>query len=244
MKSSDNATSKIRLQVFLSRNGVCSRRKAMDLIKEGKVILNGHVCREPSTPVRPGKDHVSVDNKKIKDKKYTYVLLNKPPGFTTTRADRHAPKTVMDLLPHKFRHLSPAGRLDKDTEGLLLLTNDGDTAYQLTHPKFNVDKTYFVRLLGRLSREGQKKVESGVYIDGIKTSPATIGHVRLLKNQTELKITIHEGRKRQVRFMFAKVGHRVIYLKRLSQGPLSLGSLKKGMWRLLTKQEIEQLQAI
>lgn len=244
MKYSDKDPSKIRLQVFLSRNDVCSRRRAFDIIKEGRVILNGQTCREPSTPVDPKVDHVSLDDKKIKRRKYEYILLNKPAGYTTTRADRYAKKTVIDLLPRRFQHLSPAGRLDKDTEGLLLLTNDGDIAYQLTHPKFNVDKVYFVRILGRLAMDQRKQVERGVYIDGKKTSPAKIKNVRALKSQTECMITLHEGRKRQIRYMFAKVGCKVIYLKRLSQGPITLGPLKKGMYRTLTKQEINKLQKI
>jgi 23S rRNA pseudouridine2605 synthase len=235
MKSSDKDPTKLRLQVFLSRNGVCSRRRAFDIIKEGRVVLNGQICQEPSTP---------VDDKKIKAKKYDYILLNKPSGYTTTTADRHAQKTVIDLLPRKFRHLSPVGRLDKDTEGLLLLTNDGDVAYQLTHPKFNVDKTYFVRILGRLAIDQIRQVEGGVYIDNKKTSPAKIKNIRFLKNQTELMITIHEGRKRQIRYMFAKVGCKVIYLKRLNQGPLTLGPLKKGAFRALTRLEIEKLQEL
>ena len=244
MKLSDKNPNKIRLQVFLSHNGVCSRRRALDIIKEGRVVLNGKICQEPSTPVDPSRDHVSVDDKKIKSKKYDYVLLNKPTGYTTTKSDQHAKKTVIDLLPQKFRHLSPVGRLDKDTEGLLLLTNDGDVAYQLTHPKFNVDKVYFVRILGRLGLDQKKLVQSGVYIDGKKTFPAKIRNVRPLKSQTELMITVHEGRKRQIRYMFAKVGCRVIYLKRLNQGPLTLGSLKKGMCRTLTKKEIMELQKL
>jgi len=244
MKSSDKDPNKLRLQVFLSRNGVCSRRRAFDIIKEGHVVLNGQICLEPSTPVNPSRDHVSVDDKKIKGRKYDYVLLNKPAGYTTTRADQHAQKTVIGLLPRKFKHLSPVGRLDKDTEGLLLLTNDGDVAYQLTHPKFNVDKTYFVRILGRLAMDQKKQVESGVYIDKKKTSPAKIKNIRPSKNQTELMITIHEGRKRQIRYMFAKVGCRVVYLKRLIQGPLTLGPLRKGICRTLTKLEIEKLQKL
>jgi len=244
MKPLDKDPTKLRLQVFLSRNGVCSRRQALDIIKGGDVTLNGKVCREPSTPVRPGRDHVSVDGKKIKEKSYDYILLNKPSGYTTTKSDRFAEKTVLDLLPRKFGHLSPVGRLDRDTEGLLLLTNDGDTAYQLTHPKFDVDKTYFVRLSGRMDMDKKARVEGGVYIDGKRTLPAKIKNVRCSKNLTELMITVHEGRKRQIRFMFAKVGHRVIYLKRLVQGPLTLGPLKKGTWRLLNGKEIESLKKL
>jgi len=244
MKPSDKDPFKLRLQVYLSRNGICSRRKAFDIIQEGRVILNGKICREPSTPVDPQRDHVSVDSKKIKRKPYEYVLINKPSGYTTTKSDVHAQKTVLQLIPKKFQHLSPVGRLDKDSEGLLLLTNDGDIAFCLTHPKFNIDKNYFVRILGRLDMESKKKMERGVMIDGKKTAPAQIKGVRLLKDKTELSITIHEGRKRQIRYMFAKLGHRVIYLKRLKQGPLVLGPLKKGAWRLLNKVEIDSVKKI
>jgi len=235
---------KIRLQVFLSRNGICSRRRAFDIIKEGHVRLNGQICLEPSTPVDLVRDHVFVDGKRIKSKTYDYIMLNKPAGFVTTKTDKYAEKTVLDILPKKYKHVSPVGRLDKDTEGLLLLTNDGDVAQQLTHPKYNIDKTYFVRLLGRMEMQKKILVENGVYIDGKRTHPAKIQNVKYLKNQTELMITIHEGRKRQIRYMFSKVGQRVIYLKRLRQGPLMLGPLKKGMWRLLTKQEIDKVRAI
>ena len=244
MKSSDKDLNQLRLQVFLSRNGVCSRRKALEIIKEGEITLNGKVCREPSTLVNIHSDYVALEGKTVRNKSYDYVLLNKPAGHTTTKSDPFAQKTVLQLLPRKYQHLSPAGRLDKDTEGLLLFTNDGDLAYQMTHPKHQMDKTYFVRILGRMDMEKKKKVESGVYIDGKKTSPAKIKNIRFFKTSTELMITIHEGRKRQIRYMFAKVGHRVSYLKRLSQGSLSLGTLKKGMWRVLTKKEIEGIKAL
>lgn len=244
MKPSDKDPNKIRLQVFLSHNGVCSRREALNIIKDRRVTVNGRVCWEPSTPVNPDKDHVSLDGKRIKTKTYAYILLNKPTGFTTTKADRYAKNTVLDLLPRKYHHLSPVGRLDRDTEGLLLLTNDGDVAYQLTHPKFNVDKTYFARVEGRLEIEKKARLERGVFIDGKRTAPAKIKKGRFLKGQTELTITIHEGRKRQIRIMFAKMKHRVTYLKRLVQGPLILGPLKKGEWRLLKREEIESIKNI
>ena len=159
----------------------------------------------------------------------------------TTKSDRHAEKTILDLLPRKFYHLSPVGRLDRNTEGLLLLTNDGDTAYCLTHPKFNIEKTYFVCIRGKLLPDKKNRLERGVMIEGKKTAPAKIKNVRILKDKTELMIMIHEGRKRQIRIMFAKSGHKVIYLKRLVQGPLILGALKKGNWRLLNRQEIDRV---
>jgi len=244
MKSSDKNPTKLRLQVFLSRNGVCSRRRAFDIIKEGRVKLNGSVCREPSTPVNFNKDRIVVDQKEVKGHAYDYIILNKPSGYTTTKSDRFAQKLVLDLLPRKFHHLSPVGRLDKDTEGLLLLTNDGDAAYRLTHPKFNIDKTYFVRISGQLESGPKNQVIGGVFIDGRKTAPAKIQNTKALKDKTELTITIHEGRKRQIRLMFIKIGHKVIYLKRVKQGPLVLGCLKKGMWRSLNRNEIDQVKKL
>lgn len=244
MKPSDKDPNKLRLQVFLSRNGVCSRRQAMDIIKAGRVRYNGQICREPSTSVDPGKDHVFVDGKRVQGKQYEYILLNKPSGYTTTKSDRHAQKTILNLLPRKYHHLSPAGRLDKETEGLLLLTNDGDVAYKLTHPKFNIDKTYFVRIRGRLLPDEKNRLEKGIVIEGKKTAPGRIKNVKTYKDKTELMMVIHEGRKRQVRMMFATTGHTVIYLKRLDQGPLSLGALKKGSWRLLSRREVDRITKI
>lgn len=231
----------IRLQVFLSRNGVCSRRDALKVVQGGRVEVNGRIVREPSTPVTAGKDKIFVDGKIVKGKPYAYILLNKPAGFVTTKADRFAERTVFDLLPTQFRYLSPAGRLDKDTEGLLFLTNDGDAAFRLTHPRFNVEKVYFVKILGKLDARNKGKIEKGVFLDGKKTSPSKIKNIKLLKEQTVLTITIHEGRKRQVRRMFASAGHKVVYLKRISHGPLLLGPLATGRWRALNKKEISVL---
>jgi len=138
--------------------------------------------------------------------------------------------------------LAPVGRLDKDTEGVLLLTNDGDVAYKLTHPKFNIDKTYQVKILGRLSGRNKKNLRYGVIIEGKKTAPAKIDDVKIQQDQSEFFMTIHEGRKRQIRLMLDCVGHKVIFLKRVSQGPLMLGSLKVGQWRPLSKKEIDQLK--
>jgi len=239
-----SANDKIRLQVFLSHSGVCSRRKAMDLVFTGHVSLNDVVCREPSTPVDPQNDIVSVDGRVIKVKQYQYVLLNKPQGYVTTVEDSHAAKKVMELLPPLFQHLNPVGRLDKETEGLLLFTNDGDVAYHLTHPRFDVEKTYLVQIEGRLTEDEKDKLESGVFVDGEKTAPAKIKDVRFDGNTTRLSITIHEGRKRQIRYMFLRFHHKVVFLKRIIQGPLKLGDLKSGQYRPLTPHEIAALKAI
>ena len=235
---------KIRLQVFLSHAGVCSRRKAMDWIKAGRVKVNGRLECEPSTLIDARSDKIEVDNRLVEDKAFTYLLLHKPAGYVTTKADRFAGKTVLDLVPLKFQHLVPAGRLDKDTEGLLLLTNDGDVVYALTHPRHNVDKTYDVRILGRLDESTKDRLERGIVLDGKKTAPAKISGVKFLDRGSAFSMTIHEGRKRQIRLMLAQTGHDVIYLKRISQGPLHLGDLKVGQWRHLDENEVRELKKI
>lgn len=232
----------LRLNVFLAHQGVCSRRKAMDVIAGGHVSVNGRVVREPSTPVDPIKDRVSVDGKNVAKKAYEYIMLNKPVDYVTTREDRFAQKTVLDLLPSELRHLNPVGRLDKNTEGLLIMTNDGELANQLTHPRYDVDKTYVVQIQKKLSPEDQKKLEVGVMVEGEKTAPAKITELKLLKNGCEFSITIHEGRKRQIRLMLAEVGHYVTFLKRIQQGPLALGTLQTGKFRVLTPAEITALK--
>ena len=227
-----------RLQVFLSHNGVCSRRQAMDIIKAGRVAVNGQEEREPSRPIDPSKDKVSVDGKDILFQNYQYILLNKPKGYVCTKAEFKGERSILELLPAELRYLSPVGRLDKDTEGLLLLTNDGDLAFRLTHPKFNVDKTYVVRVTGKLKEEDKVKLERGIVVEDRKTAPAKIESVKFLTNQSEFLMTIHEGRKRQIRIMLGTLKYPVVYLKRISQGPLVLGDLAPGTWRVLTLDEI------
>jgi 23S rRNA pseudouridine2605 synthase len=233
----------MRLQVFLSHNGVCSRREAMAIIQSGRVKVNGQVVKEPSTDVT-GDENITVNGKKIVVQKYTYIMLHKPPGYTTTKDDPHADKTILDLLPKNLHYLSPVGRLDRDSEGLLLLTNDGSWAFRLTHPKFHLDKAYIVKAKGKLSLPNQKKLEGGVTIEDEKTAPCRIAEVRYNDADTEFKITIHEGKKRQIRRMLWAIGQRVFFLKRISIGPLNLGSLEIGQWRPLTPQEIEGLKKI
>ena len=148
----------------------------------------------------------------------------------------------MDLLPDNLRRLSPVGRLDKDTEGLLLLTNDGTLANRLMHPRYDTPKTYFVRVKGNLLKDEIRRLQKGVRLDDFKTAPVQITRVIEKNNETEFCITLHEGKKRQIRLMLQSVGHRVVFLKRLSQGPLLLGTLKSGKWRDLTPEEIKALK--
>ena len=215
----------------------------MGIIQSGCVKVNGRVEKEPSTDVT-GSEEITVHGKKVCVQRYTYIMLHKPPGYTTTKDDPHADKTILDLLPKELHYLSPVGRLDRDSEGLLLLTNDGSWAFQLTHPKFHLDKTYVVRAKGKLNSQNQKKLQEGVVIENEKTAPCCISQVRYNGPECEFQISIHEGKKRQIRQMLWSVGHRVFFLKRISVGPLNLGALKIGQWRLLTQEETEGLKKI
>lgn len=233
----------MRLQVFLSHNGVCSRREAMTIIQTGCVRVNGETVQEPSYDVK-GDENITVHGRKVEVKHYAYIMLHKPPGYTTTKDDPHALKTILDLLPKNLHHLSPVGRLDRDSEGLLLLTNDGTWAFHLTHPKFHLDKTYVVKAKGKLSETDQKRLMKGITVDNEKTAPCRIEQVSYNGPDTELQITIHEGKKRQIRRMLWAVGHTVYFLKRISIGSLSLGDLSLGKWRELTLEEIERLKRV
>ena len=227
----------MRLQVFLSKAGISSRRAAAGIITSGKITINGRKVFEPSFKVDPEKDEVFYNNRKIASREKVYIMLNKPRGVTTTKKDPFAARTVMDLLPPRFRHLNPVGRLDKDTTGLLLLTNDGALTNSLTHPRFNVEKEYIVRLDKRLVDADRLMLEKGISLDGRHTAPCRIK----LKDKASLGMTISEGRKRQIKRMFSKIGYRVTGLKRVREGFLSLGSLAEGKWRFLTKEEMGKL---
>ena len=223
----------MRLQVFLSKAGICSRRAAVGFIKTGRVCVNNKKILEPSFKINPEKDKVFLNNKMISLKEKIYIILHKPKGVTTTKKDRFAKKTVMDLLPHRFRHLNPVGRLDKDTTGLLLLTNDGDMINRFTHPRFNIEKIYEVWLDKRLRSYDRERLEKGVVLDDGYTAPCRIR----LKSRNVLEMTLREGRKRQIRRMFSMAGYSVVRLKRLEEGRLSLGTLPETRWRLLTREE-------
>ncbi len=229
----------MRLQVFLSRSGACSRRKALAVVFAGRVSVNGRVISEPSFLVLPEKDRVLLDGRPVGPREKAYVLFHKPKGVVTTKRDRFADKTVLDFFPTDLRHLNPVGRLDKDTTGLLFLTNDGDLAHRLMHPSFDVEKVYRVRLDRPLSPADKTKLEKGVVLDGKRTLPCRIGG----RGAADIEMTIHEGRKRQVRRMFAFLGYAVEELKRIRHGPLVLGNLKPGSWRRLAPHEIQALQA-
>jgi|GEM_PF-144647 len=234
----------MKLMLFLSHNGILSRRKAFEAIKDGAVTVNGTVDREPSRDVDPSRDQIDFHGRSINNRIFEYVILNKPEDYVTTCATQFEQRTVMDLLPKELKHLRPVGRLDKDTEGLLLFTNDGELANQLAHPAFDVDKTYFARVKGLVTPEVVAQFEEGIILDNRRTSPARVEVLSAREDVSEIQITIHEGRKHQVRLMADAVGHGVIYLKRLRQGPLELGFLRSGEWRRLTEEEASRLKSI
>ncbi|MDH3975415.1 MAG: rRNA pseudouridine synthase [Deltaproteobacteria bacterium] len=235
----------IRLQKILARAGVASRREAEKIILSGKVKVNGKTVTELGTKADPEKDLIQVEGRKLSfAEKKVYYLLNKPTGYVTTMKDPRGRKTVADLLSSIEVRVYPVGRLDYDTSGLLIITNDGETANNLTHPKKEVDKRYEAKVKGIPSQEALSKLEKGIMLEDGMTAPA---RTRLLKKEGTrawVEIIIHEGRNRQVRRMFEAIGHRVIKLKRVSLGPLKLGSLAPGKIRPLTAKERESLKAL
>lgn len=231
-----------RLQKVIAQAGIASRRKAEELIANGKVKVNGKVVTELGTKVDPLKDNIEVNGKQIKQEKLVYILLNKPKGYITTADDPQNRPIVFDLIRDIPQRLHSVGRLDFDTAGLLLLTNDGDLTYKLTHPKFEKEKIYLVRVKGRITQKVIKNLERGVELEDGKTAPAKVKLVKLKRDFSLLKLTIHEGRNRQIRRMMETVGFPVIYLKRIQLGPLTLGNLKTGQYRNLTQKEIKFLK--
>ena len=235
----------VRLQKYIAMSGIASRRGAENLIDQGRIFVNGNKVTEQGIKVEIGADSVYVDGKpiKIKNKKY-YIMLNKPVGYVSTAKDQFDRPTVVDIIKNDISdvRIFPVGRLDYDTEGLLLLTNDGDFTYRVTHPKFHIDKTYIAVLKGGMSISGINKIRNGVYIDdGFKTSPAQAEILDAYDGHTYVKITIHEGKNRQVRKMFEAVGNKVVGLQRIKIGSVELGHLPLGRWRHLTSHEINYL---
>ncbi|MDD5005307.1 MAG: pseudouridine synthase [Candidatus Omnitrophica bacterium] len=230
----------MRLQVFLSHSGVCSRRKALELVMSGKVRVNNEIITEPSCQIDPAADIVCLNGKKIFLKEKIHILLNKPKGVTTTKKDPFAEITVIDLLPAQYKHLFPVGRLDKDSTGLLILTNDGDLSYKLTHPAFGIDKVYVAELDKALSEDHRNKLQKGVMLDSELTSLCKITKI----NERKIKIIIHEGRKRQIKRMLALFKYRVLDLERITLGNLNLGDLPRGQWRKISDNELLQLRKL
>lgn len=236
----------IRLQKFLAESGLASRRKCEELIENGKVKVNGEIVTKLGTKINPDTDVVEYNNKKIKPSKdeHTYILLNKPIDYVTTVKDQFNRKTVLDLVKTNKR-LVPVGRLDMYTSGAIILTDDGDFVYKVTHPKHEIKKTYNVTVAGKVNKEEIEKVKNGVDIGDFITSKADVKILKIdeEKNISRLQITIHEGKNRQIRRMCEAIGKKVLSLHRSKIGDISVKDLKIGTWRYLTKKEIENLIA-
>lgn len=234
----------MRLQKYLAEAQVASRRKAEEIILQGRVKVNGEIITELGTKVESDSDIVTVDGKKVTIcEEMVYVMLNKPEGCVTTVKDQFGRKSVLDYVSDIKERIYPVGRLDYDTSGLLLLTNDGDLTYKLTHPKNNVEKTYIAIVDRKPDSEDLERFRKGLIIEGKKTAPAKIEIVKK-DRLTTLNIKIHEGRNRQVRKMCAAIGCNVVRLKRIAEGNLELGNLEKGKYRYLSDEEIRYLKKL
>ena len=235
----------MRLNKFMALSGVDSRRNCDKIITQGRVRVNARVVKKMGTIVDEYRDVVTVDNKPIRIKgDMVYIMLNKPLATVTTVKDPQHRRTVMDFLPDIKQRVYPVGRLDYNTSGLLLFTNDGDVAQKLIHPSFELNKTYLATINGELEQKQVEILRNGVDIGGFVTSPAKVEKKFSNNGQTTYSITIHEGKNRQIRRMFEAVGSKVVVLKRISFGKLELGDLEIGRTRMLTKEELEYITSL
>jgi len=234
----------MRLQKFLASCGVASRRKSEELIEDGRVKVNDKIVTKMGIKIDPETDLVCVDGKNIVSEEHKiYILLNKPKGYVTTVREQFNRKKVIDLVDVPFR-IFPVGRLDYNTSGLLILTNDGELTYKLTHPKFEIPKTYIARIKGTPSKGKLNNFKDGLRIGNYTTSPAEIKILKKIDGDCLVEITIKEGKNRQVRKMCDAIGHPVLELKRIKMGKINIGYLKVGDWRYLTEKEIKYLKQL
>lgn len=232
----------MRLNKYIAQSGEASRRKADELTLQGKVKINGAVMKEPGYDVTED-DVVEVNGRVIeREVKKVYVMLNKPKGYITSADDEKGRFTVMELVADIEERLFPIGRLDYNTSGMLLMTNDGELSHKLSHPKHHIYKTYRARVSGQISGERLARLRNGVDIGGYVTSKAVVNVIKQAERTAIVEIKIFEGKNRQVRKMFAAVGNKVLDLERIAIGDLYLGHLKQGHYRKLTRQEIEYLK--
>ncbi len=236
----------MRLQKFLSSAGIASRRKCEEYILDGKISVNGKQVLELGTKVDPEKDEVTYNGKKVELQKndYVYVLLNKPIGYVTTANDQFGRDTVLDLVKKVHKRIVPVGRLDMYTSGALILTDDGDFVYKVTHPKHEITKTYTVTLIGIIEETDVQKLRDGVVIDGdyiTKPADSKIIKIDRDKNQSRVEIRIHEGKNRQVRKMCEAIGYKVLALHRSKIGNVGVKDLKVGTWRYLNTKEVDSI---
>ena len=233
----------IRLNKFLASAGIGSRRKCDDYIMEGKVSVNGRVVQKLGVRVDEFNDRISFEGTDVKIKRdLLYIILNKPKDIITSASDEYSRNTVVDLIPLEER-IFPVGRLDRDTTGLIVLTNDGELANRLLHPKYKFPKTYHALLNKIIQPKDKYHFERGILLDDSLTAPCKISEMRIIDNCSYVEIILYEGRNRQIRRMFDQLGYDVVELDRIAFGPLNLGGLKRGQWRYLKKSEIAQLKS-
>ncbi len=230
-----------RLQKFLASAGVASRRAAEELIISGRVSVNGEPCTVLGTKIDPAKDKVAVDGVTVKPKKKLYIALHKPAGYICSRNDPHQRRTIYDLLPPEWRNLYNVGRLDRASEGLIFLTNDGDFCLRLTHPRYGVTKTYIVRVSGRVEKSNLEKLCKGVYHRGERLRALKARLLSANNTNSIVEMELNEGKNREVRRLFQAIGFKVNRLIRTSIGKIKLGELPPGKWRTLTEGEIKSL---
>ena len=232
-----------RLHKFLARSGVASRRRAEELIVAGLVQVNGRVVTTLGVKIDPAQDRVQVEGRTVRPAALVVLMLHKPAGYVSTTADPEGRRMVTDLVGHQFGRLYPVGRLDYDATGLLLLTNDGELANRLMHPRYQVPRTYRVTVSGEVAGDTLARLEAGVALDG-RAVPAQVEVVKRGEGKTVLDLTVREGRYHLVKRLLGKVGHEVLKLKRLALGPLKLGMLPRGAWRELTAKEAAALRRL
>ena len=232
----------MRINKYIASSGFCSRRKADELIEAGRVRVNGEVVRLLGYEIRT-KDKVSIDNKSLRTMKLEYYRFYKPTGYITTSSDEKGRKTIYDILPDEMSHLNPVGRLDKDSSGLLILTNDGNLVYELTHPSIKVAKVYRVTVDAFLKVEDLEKLAGGIELEKGKIAYCDCEIIERKKDETLLEITLYQGMNRQIRRMIEYLGHNVVHLKRIRHATIDLTGLKKGQYKPLKPKQIKELKA-
>jgi len=228
----------MKLNLYLARSGIASRRKSAELVKSGRVSVNGETVLVPSREVS-GKDKVTVDGKKAAPERFVYVAVNKPIGFTCTLKDRFAEKKVTDLVPRFLGRLYPVGRLDRDSSGLVILTNDGDFSQRLSHPSYEAEKEYLVVVTPPLSRKEAAVLKAGVLYEEEKLSASEVIIIKTESGKSTLRVILKEGKKREIRRMFGCLGRHVLTLQRVRIGNIMLGKLELGKYRFLSEKEIK-----
>lgn len=235
----------MRINKYIAESGVCSRRKAEEYIKNGLVRVNNNVVTNLATNIDANKDVVTISGQRIQPTtEYVYYMLNKPKGYITTMNDDRNRKSILDLIDGIGKRVFPVGRLDYDSEGLLLLTNDGDLTYKLTHPKFNIEKKYIVKVYGEMKESELAVLRAGVVIDKVRYNKCKVKLLSYENNISKLEIILNEGKNREIRKMFEAIGKEVVFLKRVEIAGIRLGGLKRGEIRPLKENEVSFLKSL